>query len=105
MTEGRLSSKFGECRCFRIFDTDRSGVKSRDVDVPENVEAGELPAWLAEHQVTDIITRRIGKSLISLLAQQKINVWVGAPDEAPEILIRDCLDGTLVSDEKAFNED
>ncbi len=102
ISDGKLSRHFGGCSHYMIFGIDGSDVRSHYLDAPGYHDVTKLPAWVAGQQITDIIAYQIDKEIIDLFTRHKINVWVGAPDVAPEILIRDYLNGTLVSDSKVL---
>ncbi len=105
ISEGRLSTRFEGCREYRIFRVKEGKVKSILIHTGESEDDSGLPAWIREHQITDIIAYKISPDAVDLFARHKINVWVGAPDEAPAILMRAYLEGTLTSDEKVMRRD
>ncbi len=102
---GRLSKHFGECSHYMIFGVEESDIRSYNLEVPANSDLQNLPAWVAEQKITDIIAHNIDKRVIDLFARHKINVWVGAPDEAPALLFKEYLEGTLTSNENVLNND
>ena len=95
--DGRLSEHFGHCDRFTLFDVDfaRGVVVAReDVESPPH-QPGLLPPWLAERGANMIIARGMGQRAHGLFAKHRIEVVVGAPQEAPEKLVGDFLAGTL----------
>ena len=99
VTNQTLSSHFGHCEAFSIFDVSpdsRAIVNQTTVDAPPH-EPGLLPAWLAQHKVKLIIAGGMGSRAQDLFTQQGIEVIIGAPSHTPEQLVQDYLSGTLTS--------
>ena len=97
LAEGRLSMHFGHCECFALVDVDveqKQVLKREDVDAPAH-QPGLLPPWLAERGARLIIAGGMGSRAQALFSQQGIEVVVGAPPEAPELLVEEYLAGTL----------
>ncbi len=90
---------FGHCEEFALIDTDpasRAIVGSEMVPAPPH-QPGLLPGWLNERGANVIIAGGMGARAQTLFAQQGIAVVVGAPAEAPELLVADYLNGSLHS--------
>jgi predicted Fe-Mo cluster-binding NifX family protein len=100
LSSGKLCGHFGHCERFALVDADpevRSILKTSEVVAPPH-EPGLLPAWLAERGATVIIAGGMGQRAQSLFHDHRISVVVGAPTgEAPEVLSRSYLAGTLQS--------
>lgn len=97
LTGGRLSTHFGHCERFALFEVhERDGMlgERREL-VPPPHEPGKLPAWLREQGATVIIAAGIGTRAQSLFAQHDIQVVLGATGEEPEAIVRSFLDGRL----------
>ncbi|MBU2547310.1 MAG: NifB/NifX family molybdenum-iron cluster-binding protein [Proteobacteria bacterium] len=97
VADGRLSAHFGHCRLFALIDVDietKNIIKREDHDAPPH-EPGLLPSWLAERGAEMIIAGGMGQRALDLFSQQGIRVLVGAPNQKPEDLIAQYLDGTL----------
>ncbi len=97
VVQGVLSTHFGHCEQFALFDVD-AGAKTivdRHTLTPPPHEPGVLPRWLHEQQANVIITGGMGARAQSLFAQNGIQVIVGAAAADPEQLVRAYLDGTL----------
>ena len=97
--DGRLCPHFGHCEQFALLDVnvaERTILSSRQA-VPPAHEPGVLPRWLHEQGVNLVIAGGMGGRAQRILAQQRIEVIVGAPDEPPESLVQSYLDGTLRS--------
>lgn len=101
MAEGKLAIHFGHCQTFAIIDINM-GVKKiidrQDIPAPPH-EPGLLPRWLAERSVNMVIAGGMGRRAIDLLAQQNIEVILGAQPDVPEKLIMDHLMGALETGE------
>lgn len=97
LTNGVLSAHFGHCEQFALIDVDPdtkqvTGVTRAD---PPAHEPGALPAWLKENGAGVIIAGGMGRRAQGLFAESGIQVVVGAPEAAPEELVKAHLDGAL----------
>ena len=90
-----LSTHFGHCQEFHLFDVENKEIKNISKEVPPPHEPGILPKWLHEQGATDVISGGMGQRAIRIFNDQKINVYVGAPIEEPEKLVKDFLSGHL----------
>jgi len=54
-----------------------------------------LPKFLAEKGVTDVIAGGMGNRAIQLFNQHQVNVFVGAPKQAPAEIVDGFLKGSL----------
>jgi predicted Fe-Mo cluster-binding NifX family protein len=101
LADGRLSLHFGHCAGFALVEVEEKEkkiVKRDDLEAPPH-EPGLLPRWLAERGANLIIAGGMGQRAQALFCQHGIEVIVGAPAEAPEILVAAWLAGTLQSGE------
>ena len=94
IVKGKLSEHFGQCNHYELFEVDGKVIKSNELTVPINKDVEYLPIWAYEQGITDIITYRVDKRIISLFAANKINLFVGISIESPEFLIESYLNGT-----------
>jgi len=97
LADGKLAVHFGHCASFALLDVDPHGksvMVREDVDAPPH-QPGLLPPWLAERGVNLIIAGGMGQRAQALFAEQGIEVIVGAPVDAPEKLVAQCIAGTL----------
>jgi Mrp family chromosome partitioning ATPase/predicted Fe-Mo cluster-binding NifX family protein len=99
VTAGVLSSHFGHCEQFVLFDVEADGktVKSKQMLTPPPHEPGTFPKWLHEQGATTIIAGGMGSRAQSLFEQNGIRVVVGASSSEPDQLIRQFLDGSLIT--------
>jgi ATP-binding protein involved in chromosome partitioning len=99
VTGGLLSSHFGHCEQFVLFDIGQDGKPAGKplVLTPPPHEPGTFPKWLHEQGATVIIAGGMGSRAQSLFAQNGIEVMVGASGGAPEALVQDFLAGRLVT--------
>jgi len=74
------------------------------VELPFGIAVTDLPGWLEKQGVTDIIAYKVNRQIISLFASKKVNLFVGIPQQNPEKLIDDYLNGKLESDKKIIAE-
>lgn len=99
VTGGVLSSHFGQCEQFVLFDVETDGktVGRKQVLEPPPHEPGTFPRWLHEQGATVIIAGGMGSRAQSLFDQNAIRVVVGASSVDPDLLVRDFLDGRLAT--------
>jgi ATP-binding protein involved in chromosome partitioning len=96
---GRLAQHFGHCEKFALVDVDpiaKQTTASTEVPAPEH-QPGLLPPWLKEHGVNLIIAGGMGSRAHSLFQAASIDVLTGAPAETAAALVRQYLDGNLVT--------
>jgi predicted Fe-Mo cluster-binding NifX family protein len=99
MADGRLAQHFGHCAKFALVDVDpvaKTVTASTEIEAPEH-QPGLLPPWLKERGVNLIIAGGMGARAYMLFQAASIEVLTGAPAEAVETLVRQYLDGTLVT--------
>jgi Mrp family chromosome partitioning ATPase/predicted Fe-Mo cluster-binding NifX family protein len=99
VTCGVLSSHFGHCEQFVLFDVAADGraTHNKQVLTPPPHEPGTFPRWLHEQGATVIIAGGMGSRAQSLFDQNGIRVVVGASSGDPDLLVRDFLDGRLAT--------
>ena len=97
VTNGKLSSHFGHCEQFAVIDTDDNNktIKNTEYHSPPAHEPGAFPKWLSGMSVDIIIGGGMGQRAQQLFTQNNIIVIVGAPDDTPEKLVEQYLNGTL----------
>ena len=103
VTSGVLSSHFGHCENFVLFDVANDGktVEGRVVLTPPPHEPGTFPMWLHEQGATIIIAGAMGSRAQSLFGQNGIRVVVGASEGEPDEIVRSFLDGCLETGDNA----
>ncbi len=97
LADGKLSMHFGHCQTFALIDVDlkeRKIVDRTDVDAPPH-QPGLLPQWLAERGASLIIAGGMGQRAQGLFSSYNIGVFIGAPQETPEALVTEYLEGNL----------
>jgi predicted Fe-Mo cluster-binding NifX family protein len=97
LESGILASHFGHSQQFAIVETFDGKIVNEKVLVPPPHEPGVIPAWLAQHDVTDVIAGGMGQKAITLFNNHKINVFVGAEQKEYQKLALDLVNGTLVA--------
>ena len=96
VTQGVLSSHFGHCEIFAIFDVDSENrVLGRNDVTPPPHEPGTFPAWLRQQGADIIIAGGMGSRAQGLFNESGIQVVVGAPTIDPEHVLEGYLKGTL----------
>ena len=99
VTNGVLSSHFGHCEQFTLFEvgTDGKTIGRRQELTSPPHEPGALPMWLHEQGATVIIAGGMGSRAQSLFAQNGLQVVVGVSGGEPDIIVRSFFDGRLES--------
>ncbi len=99
VTDGVLSSHFGHCERFVLFDVAADGttISGRQELAPPPHEPGTFPRWLHELGATVIIAGGMGSRAQSLFDQNGIRVVVGVSGGAPDLIVREFLDGRLAT--------
>lgn len=100
----RLSEFFGECSHYEIFEIDKKISKKKTMHMPAGFAAADLPSWLENQGITDVIAYKVNREIISLFASKKVNLFVGIRIDSPESLIEDYLNGKLESNKKIIAE-
>ncbi len=103
LADGRLAQHFGHCEKFALVDVDpvtRQITASSEVEAPAH-QPGLLPPWLKERGVSLVIAGGMGSRAHSLFQEAAIEVLTGAPAESAEVLVRQYLDGGLVTGQDA----
>lgn len=103
IANGFLAQHFGHCEKFALVDVDLATKRitaSTEVDAPEH-QPGLLPPWLKERGVNLIIAGGMGSRAHSLFQAASIEVLTGAPADGATAIVRQYLDGTLVTGENA----
>jgi len=97
VTGGVLSSHFGHCEKFVLFDVGGDGktVGNRQEIAPPPHEPGTFPRWLHEQGATIIIAGGMGSRAQSLFGQSDIQVVVGASGGEPDAIVQSFLEGRL----------
>jgi predicted Fe-Mo cluster-binding NifX family protein len=99
VTNGALSSHFGHCERFVVFDVDAGGktVSRRQELTPPPHEPGTFPRWLHEQGATVIIAGGMGSRAQSLFGENGIHVVVGASSSVPDVIVQEFLAGRLAT--------
>ena len=99
VTGGKLSSHFGHCEHFAVFEVDegKKAIMGKQMFEPPAHEPGVLPRWLGGMQVNLIIAGGMGRRAQDLFAQNRIEVLCGAGDDEPEQIVQQYLGGQLVT--------
>lgn len=98
LVHGKLSQHFGHCEEFVLLEigADNKSIAGKSLHQPPAHEPGVLPRWLGELGADVIIAGGMGRRAQDLFTDNGIKVVVGAAAEAPEKLVSDYLQNTLV---------
>ncbi len=97
MAEGMLCNHFGHCEQFALIDLQGKNIIQKVMVTPPPHEPGLLPRWLGEKGVNLIIAGGMGQRAVSLFNERGIKVLTGAPQLAPEALIAQYVNQTLIT--------
>lgn len=92
---GKLSAHFGHCEQFALIETEKGEIKGTSHHTPPTHEPGVLPQWLHEQGANVIIAGGMGSRAQQLFNDNGIQVVIGAPAEAPEVLVKHYLEDAL----------
>ena len=101
---GNLSEQMEHCSQFALYDIRNRKISCEYMDIPAYIKADELPVWLAETGVTDIVIYKADKQTIDKLIKNKINLFIGIKPGNPIEIINDFIEGHLYSDDKIIKE-
>jgi len=92
-----LASHFGHCERFAIFDVDDDSheILAHEFVASPGHAPGVLPAFLAEQGVSAVIAGGMGSRAVSLFEENRIHVFLGAPEGRAEDTIRAFIEGSL----------
>lgn len=93
-----LSLHFGRCNYFKIYYVENQMILKEELIKAPVHKPGLLPKWLANMNVTDVVTGGIGHKAIEIFNQNKINVFVGVEVKQLKDLLNDFMNGTLETD-------
>lgn len=99
-----LSEFFGECNHYEIFEIEKETITRKLVEAPFEINIFELPKWLKNQGISDVIAYKVNKKLITLFASNKVNLFVGVEKNTPQNLIDYYLQGKLESDKNIITE-
>lgn len=100
----KLSEYFGKCSHYEIFEIDKKRIKNNRFEHPPVLESDKIPGWVESKGITDVVTYKIDKEIITRFSETKINLFVGIAIDSPEIIIQNYLNGSLKSDLRIINE-
>jgi len=98
----KLCPQFEICRSFVIFHVKNQVIVKEDTLNALPHLSGSLAVWLANNDITDVITREIGQREINIFNQHKINVFVGVKLETPKELVEEYIAGILETHDNLF---
>ena len=88
---GLLNEHFGHCRQFALLTVEGNKIISESTIDPPPHEPELLPKCPAEKRVTDVIAGGMGNRASQLFNQHQVNVFVGAPKQAPKEIAKGFL--------------
>jgi len=97
IADGKLTAHFGHCKEFAMVEVEDEKILRTEMLDPPPHEPGVLPRWLKEQGTDVVIAGGMGQRAIELFNQAGVQVFVGAPVDVPEALVKGYLNQTLVT--------
>jgi len=97
--DGKLGAHFGHVTEFHFFETEGKEIKNKTIVVPPTHSPGIIPKWVSEQGATEIIAGGMGQMAIDIFNKNGVNVFIGAPIDTPENLVKEFVNGTLITNE------
>jgi Mrp family chromosome partitioning ATPase/predicted Fe-Mo cluster-binding NifX family protein len=99
VVQGQLCMHFGHCEQFAMVDVDSElkSIISTHFETPPPHEPGVIPAWCADQKVNLVIAGGMGAKAQSMFTDRGVRVITGAPSLEPEAVVKQYLDGSLVT--------
>ena len=95
LVSGKLSSHFGHCDQFGIYEIEENKIVSTKMENPPGHEPGALPKWLKENGVTLVLAGGMGSRAQNLFESFGIHVSIGVPSWEPEEIVKAYLEDKL----------
>lgn len=99
-----LCEFLSQCSHYMIFEVEHGLIKNKELLVSEGKETRELPEWMSQLGITDVIVFKVSKEIIQLFSYLKIHLFVGIQINSPESIIEEYLCGNLRSDNGIINK-
>jgi ATP-binding protein involved in chromosome partitioning len=96
---GKLCAHFGHCEKFAIVEAEDKKIIKEDYVTPPVHEPGVYPEFLAQQNVSVIISGGMGQKAQQLFAQNNIEVCMGVDSESPSKLVEQYLNNQLQTGE------
>ncbi|HOT46482.1 MAG TPA: NifB/NifX family molybdenum-iron cluster-binding protein [Spirochaetota bacterium] len=99
VSDKKLCLHFGHCEQFEVFDVDEKTkhITGRATFSAPPHEPGLLPRWLADKGVKCVIAGGMGSRAVAIFKENGVNVITGAQPGEPAAIVRDYLEGRLVT--------
>jgi len=104
LDQEQLSEYLTDCTHFNVYEINGENIDYSSLSVPVLKNIEELPEWIADQGITDIIAYKMDWKMISRFTGHKINLFLGAPFVSPEELVSAYVLGRLRSNEKIIQE-
>lgn len=104
IANNKISEYLCECSHFLFYDTESKSTEFSKNNTLNFGNADEVRLWLKDNEITDIILHRIRKELIGIFTSEKINLFIGVPEDSAEQIIQTYRCGKLESDKNIIKE-
>ena len=99
LTANEISSHFGHCEKFAVFEIENAEIKAKEILDPPAHEPGSHPAFLKTHGVSVVIAGGMGMRAQQLMQNSGIEVIVGVCPQPLEELVKLYLEKKLEAGE------
>lgn len=97
-----LSHSYEDTLCFDVFHVMKDKIIEEITIVDLSMDFKKFEEWCINNKITDVIGFKIGKDVIKILNKNKINVFLGVKQKSPKMLVRELIDGTLITNSKVI---
>ena len=104
VSDGMLSDDFWQCDHYEFYDIEGTHVSRDEFNYKKGNDLYDFLMQLIGHGVTDIIVNRVDNKTIDLFSTHKMNIFVGIPVNTMGNIIKEYINGNLMSDETCIYE-
>ncbi|HUX56424.1 MAG TPA: NifB/NifX family molybdenum-iron cluster-binding protein [Bacteroidales bacterium] len=100
MSSGHAALHFENSNQFLIYKISISNLKviSKQLSSDIIISPELIPQILFMHGVKFVFARRVSRKMAKMLSDNKIQLFAGVPEQQPDKLIEDFLEGELITD-------
>ena len=104
LDQEQLSEYLADCTHYNVYEISGENIDYSSLSAPVLKNIEELPKWISDQGITDLIAYKMDRKIISRLTEHKINLFLGAPFVSPEELVNAYVMGRLRSNEQIIQE-
>lgn len=96
----RISEKFEKTSTYKIFTIFHEVILKEKFIQTSDRSPEAIATLLNENGVTEVLARKLDLSTLEVLNKFKINVFVGVKGDNPDSVIREYMEGKLITNDK-----